>query len=126
MNKAILMGRLTRDPEVRYSQSDTSMAIARFSLAVDRRFQKNSDGAIEKGIYIFSLPRHVSRDGKRGETPAEAPPRGATQASPGCGGRRPRPRGKRVANVPCALEGRHIADAVLRRMARSRLSCGAL
>ena len=38
MNKSILMGRLTRDPEVRYSQTDSSMAIARFSLAVDRRF----------------------------------------------------------------------------------------
>ena len=37
MNKAILMGRLTRDPEVRYSQSDSSMAIARFSLAEDTR-----------------------------------------------------------------------------------------
>lgn len=43
MNKAILMGRLTRDPEVRYSQSDSSMAIARFSLAVDRRFKKQGD-----------------------------------------------------------------------------------
>jgi hypothetical protein len=37
------MGRLTRDPEVRYSQSDSSMAIARFSLAVDRRFKKQGD-----------------------------------------------------------------------------------
>ena len=43
MNKAILMGRLTRDPEVRYSQSDSSMAIARFSLAVDRRYKKQGD-----------------------------------------------------------------------------------
>ena len=43
MNKAILMGRLTRDPEVRYSQSDSAMAIARFSLAVDRRFKKQGD-----------------------------------------------------------------------------------
>lgn len=37
MNKVILMGRLTRDPEVRYTQGDRSMAIARYSLAVDRR-----------------------------------------------------------------------------------------
>lgn len=43
MNKAILMGRLTRDSEVRYSQNDSSMAIARFSLAVDRRFKKQGD-----------------------------------------------------------------------------------
>ena len=43
MNKVILMGRLTRDPEVRYSQNDSSMAIVRFSLAVDRRFKKQGD-----------------------------------------------------------------------------------
>jgi len=40
MNKAILIGRLTRDPEVRYSQGDNAMAIARFTLAVDRRFRR--------------------------------------------------------------------------------------
>ncbi len=44
MNKVILMGRLTRDPEVRYSQGDSSMAIARYTLAVDRRFRRNNDG----------------------------------------------------------------------------------
>ena len=43
MNKVILMGRLTRDPEVRYSQGENSLAIARYTLAVDRRFQRNSD-----------------------------------------------------------------------------------
>ena len=43
MNKVILMGRLTRGPEVRYSQNDSNMAIARFSLAVDRRFKKQGD-----------------------------------------------------------------------------------
>ena len=37
MNRVILMGRLTRDPDVRYSQGDNSMAIARYTLAVDRR-----------------------------------------------------------------------------------------
>ena len=37
------MGRLTRDPEVRYSQTDSNMAIARFSLAVDRRYKKQGD-----------------------------------------------------------------------------------
>ena len=36
MNKVILMGRLTRDAEIRYAQGDNSLAIARFSLAVDR------------------------------------------------------------------------------------------
>lgn len=43
MNKVILMGRLTRDPEVRYSQGDNAMAVARYTLAVDRRFNRNND-----------------------------------------------------------------------------------
>lgn len=43
MNKVILMGRLTRDPEVRYSQGENPMAIARYTLAVDRRFSRNND-----------------------------------------------------------------------------------
>lgn len=42
MNKVILMGRLTRDPEIRYSQNDNQMAIARYSLAVDRRTSRNN------------------------------------------------------------------------------------
>ena len=45
MNKVILMGRLTRDPEVRYSNGDNATAIARFGIAVDRRFRRGSDGA---------------------------------------------------------------------------------
>jgi single-strand DNA-binding protein len=40
MNKAMLIGRLTRDPEVRYSQGENSTAVARFTLAVDRRFRR--------------------------------------------------------------------------------------
>ena len=40
MNKVILMGRLTRDPEVRYSQGESSTAVARYTLAVDRRFRR--------------------------------------------------------------------------------------
>lgn len=43
MNKAILMGRLTRDPEVRYTQGENQMAIARYTLAVDRRFNRSGD-----------------------------------------------------------------------------------
>ena len=43
MNKVILMGRLTRDPEIRYSQGNDQMAIARYTLAVDRRFNRNGD-----------------------------------------------------------------------------------
>ena len=43
MNKVILMGRLTRDPEVRYSQGEQATAVARFTLAVDRRFKRDGD-----------------------------------------------------------------------------------
>ena len=43
MNKVILMGRLTRDPEVRYSQGDQATAVARYTLAVDRRFKRDGD-----------------------------------------------------------------------------------
>ena len=43
MNKVILMGRLTRDPEVRYSQGANSLAIARYTLAVDRRFRREGE-----------------------------------------------------------------------------------
>lgn len=43
MNKVILMGRLTRDPEVRYSAGENSMAIARYTLAVDRRMRKENE-----------------------------------------------------------------------------------
>jgi len=43
MNKVILMGRLTRDPEVRYSQGENASAVARYSLAVDRRFKRDGE-----------------------------------------------------------------------------------
>lgn len=43
MNKVILMGRLTRDPEIRYSQGEKATAIARYTLAVDRRFKRDGD-----------------------------------------------------------------------------------
>jgi len=40
MNKVILMGRLTRDPELRYSKSSTPVAVTRYSLAVNRQFKR--------------------------------------------------------------------------------------
>ncbi len=43
MNKVILMGRLTRDPVISYSQGENSLAVARYTLAVNRRFQKGND-----------------------------------------------------------------------------------
>jgi single-strand DNA-binding protein len=47
MNKIILLGRLTRDPEVRYSQNDTSLAIAKYSLAVNRRFKRENEADVD-------------------------------------------------------------------------------
>ena len=43
MNKVILLGRLTKDPEVRYTQSAEPSAVARFTLAVNRRFKKEGE-----------------------------------------------------------------------------------
>lgn len=43
MNKIILLGRLTRDPEVRYSQGEKSTAVANFSLAVPRKFKRDGE-----------------------------------------------------------------------------------
>ncbi len=43
MNKVILMGRLTRDPEIRYTQGERQMAIARYSLAVNRSFKREGE-----------------------------------------------------------------------------------
>lgn len=42
MNKVILMGRLTRDPDIRYTQGENSMAIARYTIAVDRRMRRDA------------------------------------------------------------------------------------
>lgn len=47
MNKVILMGRLTRDPDVRYSTGENPLAIARYTLAVDRRFHKDGEATAD-------------------------------------------------------------------------------
>ena len=70
MNKVILMGRLTRDAEVRYSQGDASTAVARFSLAVDRRGNRNSaDGQTADFINCVAFGRtgeFFERFGRKG------------------------------------------------------------
>lgn len=43
MNKTILMGRLTRDPEVRYSSGNTAATVAKYTLAVDRKFRREGE-----------------------------------------------------------------------------------
>lgn len=57
MNKVILMGRLTRDPEVRYSQGEQPLAIARYSIAVDRRGRNSADGATADFINCVAFGR---------------------------------------------------------------------
>lgn len=52
MNKVILMGRLTRDPEVRYSQGENATAIARYTLAVDRRMSRNNQNGDQTADFI--------------------------------------------------------------------------
>ncbi len=52
MNKAILMGRLTRDPEIRYSTGDKQMAIARYTLAVDRRVRRSTEQGEQTADFI--------------------------------------------------------------------------
>lgn len=47
MNKVVLMGRLTRDPETRYTQGQDSLCIARYTLAVDRRQKKDNEAAAD-------------------------------------------------------------------------------
>lgn len=43
MNKVILLGRLTKDPEIRYTQGNSPMMVARYTLAVNRRFKKQGE-----------------------------------------------------------------------------------
>ena len=50
MNKVIIMGRLTRDPDIRYSGTDNQLAVARYTLAVDRRVKK--DGGEDSADFI--------------------------------------------------------------------------
>lgn len=60
MNKVILMGRLTKDPELRYTQSAEPLAVTRFTLAVNRPYSKNQEQTADFiGIVSF---------GKRAET----------------------------------------------------------
>ena len=57
MNRVILMGRLTRDPDVRYSTGEQSMAIARYTLAVDRRMRRDNN---DPGAQTADFPSCVA------------------------------------------------------------------
>ena len=62
MNKVILMGRLTRDPDVRYSQGETANCVARYTLAVDRRFARRDSQDAQTADFI-----QIVAFGKSGE-----------------------------------------------------------
>ena len=68
MNKVILMGRLTRDPEVRYSQGENSLAIARYTLAVDRRFKRDGEATADfiSCVAFGKTAEHVERYYRQG------------------------------------------------------------
>ena len=69
MNKVILMGRLNRDAEIRYSQGESSTSIARFSLAVDRRFRRDNDEQTADFINCVAFGRtaeFLERFGRKG------------------------------------------------------------
>lgn len=59
MNKVILMGRLTRDPEIRWSQGQEQTAIARYTLAVDRRFKRDGDSQSADFIACVAFGRQA-------------------------------------------------------------------
>ena len=65
MNKVVLVGRLTRDPEVRYSQGDSATAVARYTVAVDRRFKRDENRLqilfrVLCSDVLLSLQRNIS------------------------------------------------------------------
>ncbi len=66
MNKVILVGRLTRDPDVRYSAGEGSMAIARYSLAVDRRGRRDNAGGDQPTADFINIVA-FGRDGEFAE-----------------------------------------------------------
>lgn len=63
MNKVVLMGRLTKDPSVKYTQGDSPLAVSRFTLAVDRRFRRQSEGGDDQTADFISCVAF----GKQGE-----------------------------------------------------------
>ena len=59
MNKVVLIGRLTRDPEIRYSQGVQAIAVARYTLAVDRRFRRDSESQTADFIGCVAFGRQA-------------------------------------------------------------------
>lgn len=71
MNKCIFMGRLTRDPEIRYTQSEKPVAVINYTLAVDRRYNIHKQRGQESlcyGIYRRGSRVHGKQEGSRRRT----------------------------------------------------------
>ena len=68
MNKVILIGRLTRDAEIRYSQGESSSAVARFTLAVNRRFKKDNEQTADfiNCVAFSKTAEFLEKYGKKG------------------------------------------------------------
>ena len=69
MNIVTLIGRLTKNPEIRYTQGENAMAIARFTLAVDKNFKKKDDKAnfincVAFGKIAETVEKHVFKGSK--------------------------------------------------------------
>ena len=72
MNKVILMGRLTKDPEIRYTQSSEPLCVAKFTLAVNRRFKKDAPQQEADFIYCTAFGKtaeFIERFFKKGMQP---------------------------------------------------------
>ena len=79
MNKVVLMGRLTRDPEIRYSGGENSTAVGNYTLAVDRRFKRDNEPPADFDAFVLAklqsllrsicdrAQRSLSADGSRRE-----------------------------------------------------------
>ena len=68
MNKVILMGRLTKDPEVRYTQGDNSTCVASFTIAVDRKFKRDGEQTADfiNCVAFGRLAEHVEKYYRKG------------------------------------------------------------
>ena len=69
MNKVILMGRLTKNPEIKYAGKDNDMAVARYTLAVNRRYKRDGEQEADFiSCVIFGKSAEFAPDFPQGST----------------------------------------------------------
>ena len=74
MNRVILMGRLTKNPEIKYAGKDNDMAVARYTLAVNRRYKRDGEQEADFiSCITFGKSAELGKKAKAGRSPA--PPR---------------------------------------------------